>query len=100
MSYNYRRDSRGLQALLTSTAMQDAVVEVAEDAAAFARSIAPRRTGKYADSFEVERAEFPGPGSPRKGAVVANTSEHAAAVEWGQNRHILGQTLARFNDGE
>lgn len=91
-------NSRGMDAILNSTDMQDAMVRVAEDAADYARSLAPVDSGEYRSSFTVERETFSGPRGTRKGAVVVNTAKHAADVEWGQDRHVLGQTLARFDD--
>lgn len=97
MSIRFEPDPRGVTQMLMSSKMQDAMVEVAESAAAYARSISPVDSGTYRDSFDVERAEFSTTrGGTRKGARLVNDAPHAAAVEWGQGRHILGQTLARI----
>lgn len=82
---------------LTSQDMQDAMVKVAEDGGSHAESIAPVDSGHYKRSFVVEPAEFTTTkGGRRKGATLTNTADHAAAVEWEQGRHVLGQTLAKL----
>lgn len=77
MSYDYRRDSRGLRDVLGSREMQDAMVEVAEAGRVFAASIAPVDTGRYRDSFRVDRIKV----RDRTGAAVVNDAPHAPLVE-------------------
>ena len=78
--------------VLFSDDMQGAMVEAAQRGIDYAQGISPYVTGDYAGHFEVTPTRF----DTRKGAVIENTSDHAAAVEWGQDRHILGQTLAKM----
>jgi hypothetical protein len=72
----------------------------AEEAKAVAEGLAQdfRITGDYADSFEVIEEPTTVAGETRASAVLKNTSDHAAAVEWG-NEHahrahrVLGKAL-------
>lgn len=96
---------------LLSSEMQDVVNEAAgdmqTDAEDLARAEGLVRTGEYVSSFqhepgpvvEVNDGEF---ANPRVSAEVANTSDHAAAVEYGNSRagrgyRILGKIAARYS---
>ena len=37
---------------------------------------------------------------PEQLTYIVNHAAHAAELEWGQDRHILGQTLARIENGK
>lgn len=103
MSSEYQRSSAGWRAISNSPELHAALAEVAEKAKTIAEGLAQdfRRSGDYASSFTVTpttvlwEGRFSG---PRAAARLENTSDHAAAVEWG-NRHsteshrTLGRTL-------
>ncbi|HEY1176484.1 MAG TPA: hypothetical protein VGF17_10025 [Phytomonospora sp.] len=83
-------DSRGMTQVVNSQAMQAMCVAMAEAGRAHAVSISPRSSREhkhYADSFVVRKVKINDPrGGRRAGAVLANTADHAGAVEWGTQR--------------
>lgn len=86
----YIPDPRGAELLLSSAEMRGALAAAAEAAMEHAISIAPVVTGEYAASFSVQ--EMGG------NIFIVNTSDHAAAVEWGtsdtnQARHVLARAV-------
>ena len=79
--------------LLHDAGLQEALVKVAEEGAAYARSIAPVDSGDYVDSFSVTRESF------RKdsvGATIINDAPHAAKVEF-ELTHTLAKTADHLN---
>lgn len=103
-------DNDGFRQIATSPEMRAALKEVAEKAKAIAEGLAQdfRVTGDYADSFEITEdtvrwdGEYPG---PRAAASLVNTSDHAAAVEWGNDHshkthRVLGRTLDMLGRSE
>lgn len=72
----------------TSSGIANAVESSAEQAMGHARSISPVVSGEYRDSFRVEELVE----RDRAIARLVNDADHAAAVEWGQQRHVLGRT--------
>lgn len=69
----------------------------------FAESISPVRTGAYRSSFQID-FDLRGNGTRKRArGTLANTSDHAAAVEFGPGTqtgsHVLGRTLARLGAG-
>ena len=98
MGIRFDPNSRGIADILMSDDMQKAMMQVAADAKDYAESISPVASGEYRGSFEVHPETFSGPRGERKGAILVNTAEHAADVEWGQEQHVLGQTLAKYDD--
>lgn len=102
MASSYKSDPAGMAALVNSPGMGAAMVQAAEVGRRYAESIAPRDTGEYARSFQVRqetvrfRGRFAG---NRAGAVLENTSDHAAAVEWGQGRHVLARAATVIENG-
>jgi hypothetical protein len=101
---SFQPNSSGIRDLMDSTELQAACVAEAERAQAIAEGLAAEitRTGEYERSFQVRpdrvvvvtRRGI----SIRNGAVLENTSGHAAAVEWGNAHdhtphHILNRTL-------
>lgn len=108
----FRLDKAGWRQIANSPQMRQALKAVANDAKVYAESISEefRKSAEdsYADSFEVDadltvdftETEFSG---PRAAAQLKNTSDHAAAVEWG-NEHshrahrVLGRTLDHMNE--
>jgi hypothetical protein len=100
---NFEPNDGGFRAIANSPEVKAALKAVAEKGKSIARGLAQdfRVTGDYADSFEVREVtirwdgEYPG---PRAAAQLVNTSDHAAAVEWGNEHahkphHVLGRTL-------
>lgn len=100
---NFVPDSKGFLAIANSTEMHEVLQQVVERAKGIAEGLAQdfRVTGDYADSFVVAdstiawEGEYPG---PRAVGILLNTSDHAVAVEFG-NQHdhrphrVLGRTL-------
>lgn len=106
----------GFAAIANGPQIRLALDKVAEKGKQFAESISPYDpeddNDHYRDSFEVRpttiewEGEYPG---PRAAAELANTSGHAAAVEWGyagragepstSAHRVLGRTLD-FLDAE
>lgn len=105
MSDSYQPNSAGFRAMAIGPEIRAAVKAEAERAKGVAEGLAEdfRVTGNYADSFEVSDSTTElrtGFGShPVATGVLTNISEHAAAVEWG-NEHmrrphrVLARTLA------
>lgn len=100
----FQWNSSAFRAMAVGPEIAAAVVAEAERAKAIAEGLAEdfRVTGEYAESFEVSaqttqlRTGF-GSHDVATG-VLTNTSDHAAAVEWGNARdnrahHVLGRTL-------
>lgn len=83
-------DTRGMNQLVNSREMSAMCVAMAEAGKAHAVSISPRSERNhqhYADSFVVRKVKINDPrGGRRAGAVLANTADHAGAVEWGTER--------------
>ena len=88
--------------VLAAPWMQALMLAQAEKGAEYARSIAPRRTGEYAESIEadvyvrtISNLDTPGPGRA-VGRVTAGT-DHAAIVEHGDGvrpgHRVLGRSL-------
>ena len=97
---DYRPDHDGTARLANAAPMSAAMVAIASQAKAYAIAISPEVSGNYKSSFHV----LPGtimagrPKKPRAGAVIINTSPHAAAVEWHNGAAVLART-ARTIDG-
>ena len=70
--------------ILVSDEMGDAMEAAARAGIGYAQTIAPRETGEYAASFDVERRIDYGGRSPRVAVDIVNNADHAAAVEWGR----------------
>lgn len=100
----FHSNDAGFRALAVSEGVRAVCVFEAERAKAIAEGFAQdfKITGEYADSFEVTSATVPvetaeGPHEAAAGILV-NTSDHAAAVEWGNSHdhrphRVLGRTL-------
>lgn len=102
-------NSAGIQALAVSPEMSAVVGRIAERGKEIAEDLSQdfRRTGEYASSFEtaVEIQRDPVGRHPHERAVglLRNTSDHAAAVEFGYEgrsgdpgssaHHVLGRML-------
>lgn len=87
----YEPDHAGIAKLLVSDDMGDVMRTVARAGQAFAESIAPDAPphgAGYVASFDID-VEVQGP-NPRQTAILANTSDHAFAVEL--RDHVLART--------
>lgn len=107
---DYKPDHRGMGELLRSSRVRGLVELVARDGAEIARNLAPDApplTEGYVDNFEVH-SEIRGVARSRRWvADLVNTSDYAAAVEWGwfakqgvghAGYHVLGQTADVIGD--
>lgn len=108
----YRADRNGMDELTRSPRVRGLVELKAHEGAEFARNIspdAPPLTEGYIDSFEVSADVRRIARSRRAVAELANTSPHAATVEWGWSEahnqgfdragyHVLGQTADVIGD--
>lgn len=90
----------GMKALFNGPEVRAVNVIVATKAKAFAVSISPVETGDYKGSFEVTEEAVKVGRYTRPAARLRNTSDHAAALEFGNRRtrgraaRVLGKTLA------
>lgn len=89
----YRPDRAGMAALALSPGMSGAMVEAAEAGRRVAETMAPRDSGAYASAFVVLPVTVKAgrANEPRAGAMLANTSPHAAGVEWHNGAHVLAR---------
>lgn len=99
----YTEDNVGVTGIATSGEVQATLAVVLAKGQAFAEGIAPVRTGEYKSSFQID-FDTRGTGrSKRARGTLANTSDHAAAVEFGpgtrKGQRVLGRTLAQLGRG-
>lgn len=91
----FRPNTKGVGMMLRSKQMEQEMKDRATLVERLAEADAPRRTGDYADSFEVESGRSGAPIKIGRGdrawALVRNTSGHAAAVEFGNKRFGEGR---------
>lgn len=85
----YLPDPHFLAHVAGSQPLQELMSGRAEEAADYARSIAPVVSGEYAASFVVEELDGV--------SYLVNTAPYADAVEWGtasipEGHHVLAQT--------
>ncbi|MER6236538.1 HK97 gp10 family phage protein [Streptomyces clavifer] len=82
-------DEAAIRSLTRHVTVSKAVVDKAEQGAAYARSIAPVDTGRYRDSIEVVEDD--------DGADIVADVDYADDLEYGtrhvEGQHILGRTL-------
>lgn len=109
---DYKADHGGMGELLRSPGVRDLVVARANEGAELARNIspdAPPAGEGYVASFEVSSGVEMVARTRRAVATLANTSEYAAAVEWGWDEahgqwsdhpgyHVLSQTADAIGD--
>lgn len=105
---NYQPDPKFFKELAVGDEIRSACREIADKAKGIAEALSQdfRITGDYADSFSVQETTIAWTGTypgPRAAAQLVNTSDHAAAVEWGnahdhKPHHVLGRTLAALDD--
>lgn len=104
MSRTFRPNSDEFERMAVGPEVRAAVTAEAARAGEIARSLADgfRVTGEYADSFHVstETTELRTHAGTHRVAAgkLENTSDHAAAVEWGNSHdskahHVLSRTL-------
>lgn len=86
----YQRNSAGLAEILMSQQVGDHMVTVAEAGIAFVQTIAPRKTGRYAESMVVAPGADAFP-SPRRVASIVATVPYAYKVE--QRHGTLGKVV-------
>lgn len=109
MARTFRVDEAGLNEISRSPAVRAALAAVAEKGKAIAIGLASDFvvTGDYISSFEVQETtvdwhgRYPG---RRAAANLTNTSDHAAAVEWGnahdpKAHHVLERTAEALEHG-
>jgi hypothetical protein len=97
---NYRPNRPGTGQLLRTEEMEQLVARAANKAKAHAEKIAPRDTGRYAASFEVESTRRGGPNSDRAEAHLINTANHAWAVEFVNGDRVLGKAADHIEHAE
>jgi hypothetical protein len=105
VTVHYRPDRRSIARCAVGPELHREVHRIVDTIAKpYAESVAPRRTGHYAKSFEVKTA-YVAMGDPelmtRVAARLWNMDEAAAAIEWGahgrRGAHVLGQTLTMLD---
>lgn len=103
----FKQDEAGIRALLNGPEVAAVLTTIAEKGKAIAIGLSTEfvDTGEYIASFNVRtetvRLPFSTTRSPAHevvAAILENTADHAAAVEYGNRRdpkahHVLGQTL-------
>lgn len=94
---NFKVNKAGMNDFVKSQAVGDAMYGVAQEAAAYAKSIAPVGTGDYRDSITAEQVTVPVTkrNEPRAGAMISTNLDYSAAVE-GRD-HVLSRTADYMN---
>lgn len=87
----YVKDIAGTRKLMTSPEMLAMLMARAEDGAAFARGIAPRESGEYADGIETRGVRRGGPRKNRAEARIVATVDYSTSVE--VRHRVLGRTV-------
>lgn len=89
---NYERNTQGMAAFTKSAAMGDAMLGVAQEGVAFARSIAPTKTGAYKASIKAQQVTVPvgKANDKRAGAMISTDSPYGGVVE--HNAKVLNRT--------
>lgn len=88
---------KGIGEMLTAEWMQAAMLARAEAGKAYAEGIAPRRTGKYAGSFEASAGVRDG-ARRRAYGRLANTDSKALHLEFGTEDTPAHRTLGKALD--
>ena len=103
---SYRGDYKGLGQIMCSAEMQELVRQAGLGAMSFAVGIAPvgtpprdKHPGEYKASFELQVSERGGPKKDRAEAVLVNTADYAADVEWPDGHLVLTRTVAYLASG-
>lgn len=109
VQYRYQPDYKGMDPWFVSPEAHALCVRGAEEAAAFARSIAPvgqppddRHPGFYRDSIHVDRTPriIPRRGrfSARTSAAVVADAPYSAVIEVQRGHHVLKRAAGHVND--
>lgn len=102
---SYKPNNKGFQDCALGPEIRKSLLAIAENGKNYAESISQdfRQTGDYADSFQIVEASVDIHANDRAikfraAARLENTSEHAAAVEFGNRgreaHHVLARTGA------
>lgn len=94
---SFKASYRGIGEMLRSPAMQAEMLRRAEKIKARAEATAPAESGEYKASFEIESGVKHGKTS-RAYALIRNTSDHAAAVEFGWKNTPRHRTIGKALD--
>lgn len=97
----YEPDYKGTGQIMTSQQMRQLVGSTGERAKELAEAISPvgstergdSHPGLYKASFSVETGTYHDPKGDRAQAVLVNTSDHAADVEWRDGFLVLTRVL-------
>lgn len=109
MARVYKPNPEWIAKMAIGPEIRSVLREVAEKGQGIAEGLAQdfKITGDYAGSFQVRdetiawTGKYPG---PRAAEQLVNTSDHAVAVEFGNEHvprphHVLGRTAAALHDG-
>lgn len=95
MAYStFKPSYTGIGEMLRADFVKDTLKDYAERVKVVAIATAPKRTGHYAESFEVSTGEAVRGGGLRAYARVTNTASYAIAVEYGFGNTPKHHTLA------
>jgi hypothetical protein len=93
----FEPNRKGISAFAVSPRAQAIVLAKAEQAKTAAETLAPRQSGHYAQSFQVEPVTVVINGLSRAGARLTNTARYAAVLEVGRQerdgQHVLSRAL-------
>ncbi len=95
----FRGDYKGIGKMLRSKQMQREMETRAERVKSKAEGLAPRDSGRYADSFKVETGVREGR-KPRAVSKVVNDAPNAPYVEWGTSKTPRHRTMGRAAGAE
>lgn len=106
VTVKYKPNHSDVRKFLNSQQVANPLMAMGQRVASSARSGSPVETGEYAASWKVSRSHVTVGGEERVSSKVENTSDHAAAVEWGYGgskraegksaRRVLGRALEQF----
>jgi hypothetical protein len=97
---SFRLNAKGMRDLANGPEVRKVTTTVLRKAEAFAVAISPVDDGDYIRAWETSEEAVTIRGRTRVAGRLANTADHAAAVEWGNSRNggkgqrVLGRTLA------
>lgn len=95
----YEPDFAGIGELLTSAEMEATMRAAAEKGAAYARSISPRDSGRYASSWRVDSTSRGGPRRNRAEGYVYNDARHWWTVEYVNKERVFARTVDHIERG-
>lgn len=105
VSVDFQLNRKGIAEIAMGPRLAEAVLSVCEDRAKpYAISISPtssRVHKHYVESFDVSLGTATIRSLRRVAGILANTSDHALAVEWGnahsKGHNVLGKTLSHLS---